>query len=135
MSSNRNIVACSKPPHFSAARAFRARGKRSFSASNAASLGTRYTLDFLAAARWRFAGGGRKSGCGRGRGGTAPFSRAGRVACVGGAAAGAAAGADAGAASASFGALQIAQHRNCASASLWTYVHLSQVHELELICS
>jgi hypothetical protein len=38
------------------------------------------------------------------------------------AAAGAAAGADAGAA---FGrsALQMAQQRNCASASLWTYVH------------
>ena len=48
------------------------------------------------------------------------MSRAGRVAGVG-------AGADAGAASASFGALQIAQQRNCASVSLWTYVHLAQV--------
>ena len=116
ISSKRNIVACRRPPHFSAARAFRARGKRSFIASNAASLGTRYTLDFLAAARRRFAGGGRKTGCGRGRGGTASsaLSRAGRVA--GAAVAQRPTAASSSSASASFGALQIAQQRNCASA-------------------
>ena len=50
----------------------------------------------------------------------AAASATGNKLAFGGAAAGAAAGADAGAASASFGALQIAQQRNCASVSLWT---------------